>query len=131
MTRASRFFASDTARLAASRSSEPDPVTGNGSVISSGRPGATRPRAGAGVATVTSPAPDTSALVPERRAAPVLPTPPAATRTCPKVGLLREPQGGRGLREHRGRDADVGHDQLAHLVAGGRQDVAVFGGGEG
>jgi hypothetical protein len=84
------FLASERPGSAASRSSEPEPVTGSGSVISSGRPGATRARAGAGVATVTSPAPDTSALVPERRAAPVLPTAPAATRTCPKVPLCAD-----------------------------------------
>ena len=87
MTSASRFFASEVARVAASRSSVPDPVTGSGSVISSGRLCATMGSAGAGVATVTNPAPDTRAPEAERMAAPVFPTAPAATSTCPKVPL--------------------------------------------
>ena len=83
MTSTSRFRASDVARAAASRSSAPDPVTGSGSVISSGRPCATIGNAGAGVATVTRPAPATSAPVAARMAAPVFPTAPAATSTWP------------------------------------------------
>ena len=87
ITSALRCLARATARAAASLSSAPVAVTGKASVISSGRPPATVDSAGAGVATVTSPAPETRAPDAVRMAAPVLPTPPATTSTCPNVPL--------------------------------------------
>ena len=60
----------------------------SGSVISSGANPATVGRTDAGVATVASPAPMRNAAVPHMAAAPLLPSEPATTRTCPKRPLL-------------------------------------------
>ena len=61
--------------------------SGSGAVMSSAASDATMGRQLAGVAIVTRPAPERSAAIPARNAAPVLPTDPATTVTRPKSPL--------------------------------------------
>src|ERR1700719_260938 len=68
---------------AASEATVPDAVAGNASVMYSACAAATVASAGSGVASVTNPAPPRSAACPHNIAAPVFPTDPATSSTCP------------------------------------------------
>ena len=105
-------------------------VSSSGSVMYSGAIAATIGTHDRGVAIVTSPAPDRSAPIAARCAAPVLPIDPATTSTRPKSPLCESALRGRHdlahplarqqlevrpieLVDERQRNADVGDDEVA------------------
>ncbi len=94
-----------------------------------------------GVATVTRPAPERSAAIAARCAAPLFPIDPATISTRPNSPLCASGSRGSQHRAHHGArdhldvraveafddhlgDADVGNHQFAAHALGGREDVA-------
>jgi len=118
----------------------PEPVAASGSVMISGRPAATIGSAAPGVATVTRPAPTRSAAVAARTAAPLLPTEPAMTSTCPKSPLCapalrggrhaaassRSSNHSRAPPSSMSRGCRYRNHQLANAITGRRQHVTAL-----